>query len=113
MKLPSSTRNLLRAHNRELRPPHKVCPYCFELDHIAGRNHVPHIVVETCQFHHALRTAERFDKDADMTKQPTKVKTVAMALRSIAVTLDAIKDALGRCAEGLRWLADQLLGGKQ
>ena len=113
MKLPASTRNLLRAHNRELRPPRKVCPYCFERDHIAGRNDVPHITVETCQFHHAELTALRLDAGADMEKQPTKARTVAMALLSLAVTVDALRSALGKLSETMRYLANELLGGEE
>lgn len=116
MKTSPAVRASVRHTRQELRPPHRICPLCtpvFEADHIAGYFHVPHIVVEWCDPHHDALTALRLDKNADMEKQPTTAKTVAMGLRSIAVTLDAIKDAIGRCAEGLRWLADQLLGGRQ
>jgi hypothetical protein len=115
MKTSLAVRAAMRHTRQEQRPPRKVCPYCFERDHIGGRNHVPHITVETCQFHHALRTAERLDAGADMGKQPTTALTVAMALRSLAVTLDALMTALGQAAEALRWCANKLVseGGAQ
>jgi hypothetical protein len=112
MKASPAVRASVRHTRQELRPPRKVCPLCtpvFEADHIGGYFHIPHIVVEWCEPHHAALTALRLDADAEMEKQPTKVKTVAIGLRSIAVTLDAIREALGRCSDALRWLADQLL----
>ena len=111
-----AVRASVRHTRQELRPPRKVCPLCtpvFEADHIAGYFHVPHITVSWCDPHHDALTALRLDDGADMAKQPTTAKTVAMGLRSIAVTLDAMSEALGRCSEALRWLADRLLGGKQ
>lgn len=116
MKTSPAVRASVRHTRQELRPPRKVCPLCtpvFQADHVAGYFHVPHIVVHFCAPHHAALTAFRLDGGAEMARQPTTSKTVAMGLRSVAVTLDAIKDAIERCAEALRWLADQLLGGKQ
>jgi hypothetical protein len=111
MKTSPAVRASVRHTRQELRPPRKVCPLCtpiFQADHIAGYFHVRHIVVDYCEPHHAALTALRLDASADMAKQPTTAKTVVMALRSLAVTLDALKDAIGRCTEALRWLAGKL-----
>ncbi len=112
-RLSPAVRASTRHTRQQLRPPRKVCPLCtpiFQADHIGGYFHVPHIVVDYCDPHHAALTALRLDGGGEMAKQPTTAKTVGMALRSLAVTLDALKDAIGRCTEAMRWLADKLLG---
>lgn len=99
---------VLRGARRQVRPPRKVCPFCFEADHIGGRNHIPHLTVDECQLHHAWLTEERLAAGADMKKQPTPIKTVEMALRSLAVTARAIAWAIDRLSEGLEFCAEKL-----
>jgi hypothetical protein len=77
---------VLRESRQEVRPPREVCPFCFESDHIAGRNHVPHLTVDECQLHHAILTEKRLAAGAEMNKQLHPIKSVEMALRSLAVT---------------------------
>jgi hypothetical protein len=54
-----TAKTVLRHSRQRLRPSRKVCPYCFEADHIGGRNHIPHLTVDVCQAHHTLVTEER------------------------------------------------------
>ena len=49
-----TAKTVLRVSRQQVRPPRKVCPFCFESDHIAGRNHIPHLTVDVCQLHHAV-----------------------------------------------------------
>jgi hypothetical protein len=100
--------NVLRRSRQRVRPPRKVCPFCFEADHIGGRNHIPHLTVDECQLHHAWLTEERLDAGADMKKQPNPINTVEMALRSLAVTARAIAWSIDRLSEGLDFCAEKL-----
>ena len=96
-------------HSRQLvRPSRKACPFCFEADHIGGRNHIPHVTVDVCQFHHNLLTEERFAVGAEMSRQPRTSKTVEMALRSLAVTGRAIAAAMEKFCEALEFCAEML-----
>jgi len=104
-----TARTVLRNSRQQARPPRKVCPFCFEGDHIGGRNHIPHVIVEECQLHHAWLTEERLDAGAEMKKQPNQDKSVEMALRSLLVTgraivraIDKLLDAVEFCAETLK-----------
>ena len=99
---------VLRGARRHVHPPRKVCPFCFEADHIAGRNHIPHVTVDVCQLHHARLTEDRLTAGAEMKKQPTPIKAVEMALRSLAVTAHAIASAIDRLSEGLEFCAETL-----
>jgi hypothetical protein len=99
---------VLRGARRNVRPPRKVCPFCFEADHIGGRNHIPHLTVDECQFHHAWLTEERLAAGADMKKQPHPIKSVEMALRSLAVTTRAIGWAVDGLSEALEFCAEML-----
>ena len=99
---------VLRASRRQVRPPRKVSPFRIEADHIGGRNHVPHITVKESQPDHILLTEQRLAAGAEMKKQPTKVKTVEMALRSLAVTGHAIAWAIDKLSEGLEFCAETL-----
>ena len=98
----------LRHSRQRVRPSRKVCPYCFEADHIGGRAHIPHVTVDTCQVHHALLTEERLVAGAEMKKQPHTIKTVEMAIRSIAVTGRAIASAMEKICDGLEFCAEML-----
>jgi hypothetical protein len=100
--------NVLRESRQRVRPAWKVCPFCFEADHIGGRNHIPHLTVDVCQLHHAWLTEERLAAGADMKKQPNPVKTVEMALRSLAVTARAIAWAIDKLSEALEFCAEKL-----
>ena len=99
---------VLRESRQEVRPPRKVCPFCFEADHIGGRNHIPHLTVDECQVHHVQLTEERLAAGAEMKKQPDTITTVEMALRSLAVTGHAIAWAVQRLSEGLEFCAEAL-----
>jgi hypothetical protein len=96
-------------HSRQLaRPSRKVCPFCFEDEHIGGRSHIPHVTVDVCQAHHALLTEERLAAGAEMKKQPNTIKTVEMAIRSLAVTGRAITSAMEKLCEALEFCAEML-----
>ena len=101
---------VLRHSRQQARPPRKVCPFCFEADHIGGHNHIPHITVEECQPHHAGLTEERLAAGAEMEKQPHRIKSVEMALRALAVTGRAIARAIDKLCEALEFCADRLKG---
>jgi len=103
------TANTVLRHSRQrARPARKVCPYCFEDDHCAGRNHVPHVTVEVCKLHHALLTEQRLAAGADMSKQRNRIKSVEMALRSLAVTGHANATAIDKLSEGMEFCAEKL-----
>jgi hypothetical protein len=96
-------------HSRQLaRPSRKVCPFCFEAEHIGGRNHIPHVTVDVCQAHHALITEQRLAAGAEMKQQPHTIKTVEMAIRSLAVTGRAIAKAIDKLSEGLEFCAEEM-----
>lgn len=99
---------VLRRSRQHVRPPRKVCPFCFEADHIGGRNHIPHITLDECQVHHASLTEARLAAGAEMNKQAHPSKSVEMALRSLAVTGYAIAWAVERLCEGLEFCAERL-----
>jgi hypothetical protein len=99
---------VLRKARQQARPPRKVCPFCFEGDHIGGRNHIPHLIVEECQSHHVCLTEERLANGAEMKKQPNAIKTVEMAIRSLAVTGRAIVAAIEKLCDGLEFCAEML-----
>jgi hypothetical protein len=103
-----TAKTVLRESRQQVRPPRKVCPFCFEGDHIGGRNHIPHLVVDECQFHHVWLTEERLSAGAEMKKQPHPIKSVEMALRSLAVTGRAIASAIGKLSEALEFCAEKL-----
>jgi hypothetical protein len=103
------TANTVLRHSRQqVRPPRKVCPYCFEGDHIGGQHHIPHLIVKTCQPHHACLTEARLAAGAEMEKQAHPIKTVEMALRSLAVTGQAIAWAVEKLSQALEFCADKL-----
>jgi hypothetical protein len=96
-------------HSRQLaRPSRKVCPFCFEAEHIGGRNHIPHVTVDVCQIHHSLLTEGRLASGAEMKKQPHSLKSVEMALRALAVTGRAISSAIQKLCEALEFCAEVL-----
>jgi hypothetical protein len=103
-----TAKTVLRRVRQRVRLPRKVCPYCFEADHIGGRNHIPHLTVDTCQLHHAQLTEQRLGASAEMKKQPQTITTVEMALRSLAVTGRAIAWAMEKLCEGLDFCAEML-----
>lgn len=103
-----AAKSVLRRTRQQTRPPRKVCPYCFEADHLGGRNHIPHLTIETCELHHALLTEERLDTGAEMQKQPNTIKSIEMALRALAVTGRAMEVALGRLCDGVEVCAEKL-----
>jgi hypothetical protein len=98
----------LRRSRQQVRPPRKVCPFCFEADHIGGHNHIPHLTVEICQFHHASLTEQRLAGGAEMKKQASAIKTIEMALRSLAITADAITGAMEKLREAMEFCAEKL-----
>ena len=57
-----TAKTVLRHSRQRVRPPRKVCPFCFEADHIGGRNHVPHVTVDECQLHHASVDGRAFGR---------------------------------------------------
>ena len=103
-----TAKTVLRDSRQQVRPPRKVCPFCFEGDHIGGRNHIPHLTVDECQLHHAWLTEQRLAAGAEMKKQSHPIKSVEMALRSLAVTGRAIAWAVGKLSEGLEFCAEAL-----
>jgi hypothetical protein len=103
-----TAKTVLRRSRQRVRPSRKVCPYCFEADHIGGRNHIPHVTVDVCQAHHAQITEERLAAAAEMKKQPNSIATVEMALRSLAATTGAIAWAVDKLSEALEFCAETL-----
>ena len=103
-----TAKTVLRHSKQRVRPSRKVCPFCFEADHIGGRNHLPHLTVAVCQRHHAQLTEERLAAGAEMKKQSHPVNSVEMALRSLAVTGRAIAWAMEKLCEGLEFCAETL-----
>jgi hypothetical protein len=99
---------VLRGSRQKVRPPRKVCPFCFEGDHIGGRNHIPYLIVDECQPHHVWLTEERLAAGVEMRKQPHTIKVVEMALRSLAVTGHAIARAVDKLSDGLEFCAEKL-----
>lgn len=103
-----TAKTVLRESRQQARPPRRVCPFCFEGDHIAGHNHVPHLIVEVCQRHHVLLTEKRIAVGAEMRKQPHSIKSVEMALRSLAITGHAMAAAIAKLCVGLEFCAETL-----
>ncbi|MGI9104520.1 MAG: hypothetical protein ACR2IF_18915 [Terriglobales bacterium] len=103
-----TAKTVLRNSRQEFRPPRKVCPLCFEGDHIGGANHVPHIIVEFCQAHHAVLGEKRLAAGAEMHEQRHPLNSVEMTLRSLAVTGHAIAWAVEKLSEALEFCADRL-----
>ena len=103
-----TAKTVLRHSRQRVRLARKVCPYCFEADHIGGRNHIPHLTVDVCQAHHTLVTELRLAAYAEMKKQPHAIRTVEMAIRSLAVTGRAIANAMEKLCEGLEFCAETL-----
>jgi len=101
-------KTVLRHSRQRVRPSRQVCPYCFEADHIGGRNHIPHLTVDVCQAHHALITERRLAAGAEMKKQPHSIKTVEMAIRALAVTGRATAAAMEKLCDGLEICAEML-----
>jgi len=100
--------NVLRNSRQQVRPPRKVCPFCIEGDHILGRRHNPNLIVEVCQLHHVQLTEGRLAVGADMKKQRNAIKSVEMALRSLAVTGHANASTIAKISEGLEFCAETL-----
>jgi hypothetical protein len=103
-----TAKTVLREARQQVRPPREVCPLCLEADHIGGRNHVPHLTVALCELHHAQLTEERLAAGAEMKKEPNTIKSVEMALRSLAVTGRAMAWALDKLSEALEFCAEKL-----
>ncbi len=103
-----TAKTVLRNSRQNVRPPRKVCPFCFEADHIGGRNHIPNVTVDICQRHHVQLTEERLAAGTEMKKQPHQIKSVEMALRSLAVTGHAIASAIDKRSEALEFCAEKL-----
>jgi hypothetical protein len=103
-----NAKTVLRASRQQARPPRKVCPFCVEGDHIGGRSHIPQLIVDVCQEHHACLTEQRLAAGAEMKKQPHSIRSVEMALRSLAVTGHAIAHAIDKLSEGLECCAQKL-----
>lgn len=103
-----TAKTVLRESRQRVRPSRKTCPLCFEADHVGGRNHLPHLTVDFCQQHHAQLTEERLAAGAEMHKQKHPIKSVEMALRSLAVTGRAIAWAVNKLCEGMEFCAEAL-----
>lgn len=101
-------KTVLRNSRQRVRPPRKVCPFCFEGDHILGRRHNLNLIVEICQLHHAQLTEGRLAAGADMEKQRKPILSVEMALRSLAVTGHANASAISKLSAGMEFCADRL-----
>ena len=103
-----TAKTALRESRLQVRPPRKVCPFCFEADHIGGRNHISHLTVDECQLHHVFLTEQRVAVGAEMRKQSDPVTSVEMALRALAVTGRAISSAIGKLSVALEFCAEKL-----
>jgi len=98
---------VLRNSRQRVRPPRKVCPFCFDADHIGGRNNIPNVTVDLCKLHHDQLTEQRLVAGAEMKKQPHRIKSVEMALRALAVTSRAIARAIDKLSEALEFCAEK------
>jgi len=105
-----TAKTVLRRARQLVRSPREVCPFCFEDEHIGGRNNVPHLTVRVCQVHQACLTEERLAAGAEMRKQHLKTKSIEMAIRSLAVTGRALARAMDKLCEALEFCADKLKG---
>jgi hypothetical protein len=103
-----TAKTVLRNSRQQVRPLRKVCPFCFEADHIGGHNHISHVTVDVCHLHHAWLTEERLAAGAEMKKQISSSKSVEMALRSLVVTGRAIAWAINKLCEALEFCAETL-----
>jgi hypothetical protein len=103
-----TAKTVLRHSRQQACPPRRVCPFCFEADHIGGRNNIPNVTVDVCQLHHVQLTEERLDAGAEMKKQANPIKSVEMVLRSLAVTGRAIAWAIDKLCEALEFCAEKL-----
>src|SRR6266404_5755837 len=103
-----TAKTVIRRSRKQVRPPRQVCPFCFEADHIGGRNHIPDVTVDVCKLHHALLTEERLAAGAEMHRQPHSLKSVEMALRSLAVTAHAITGAVDKLSKALEFCVEKL-----
>jgi hypothetical protein len=103
-----AAKTVLRESRQQVRPSRKLCPFCFEADHIGGRNHIPHLTVDECQLHHGWLTEQRLAAGAEMGRQQHPIKSVEMALRSLAVTGHAVAWAIEKLSEGVEFCADSL-----
>lgn len=101
-------KTVLRNSRQQVRPPRKVCPFCIEGDHILGRRHNPNLIVEVCQLHHVQLTEGRLAVGADMKKQRNAIRSVEMALRSLAVTGHANASTIAKISEGMEFCAEKL-----
>ena len=101
-------KTILRNSRQQVCPPRRVCPFCIEGDHILGRRHNPNLIVEVCQLHHVQLTEGRLAVGADMRKQGKPIKSVEMALRSLAVAGHANASAINKLSEGLEFCAEKL-----
>ena len=73
----------------------------IELDHTAGQNHDDFLKAPLCVACHGAVTEFRRRADADMRGQPNSVERVRCALKSTAVFLHMLADALRRWADWL------------
>jgi hypothetical protein len=103
-----TAKTVLRNSRQKVRLPRKVCPFCFEGDHILGQRHNPNLIVEICQLHHAQLTDTRLAAGADMEQQRLSIKSVEMALRSLAATGHANASAIKKLSDGLEFCAEKL-----
>jgi len=103
-----TAKTVLRHARQRMRPSRKVCPFCFEADHIGGRIHIPPVTIDVCRLHHNELTEERLAAGAEMKKQPNTIKTVEMALRSLAVTAHAMAGAMEKLCDALEFCAEML-----
>jgi hypothetical protein len=71
------------------------------------------VTVDVCQAHHTRLTEERFPSGAEMKKQPHSIKSVEMALRSLAVTGHAIAWSIEKLCDGLEFCAEMLKGARR
>jgi hypothetical protein len=86
-----------RRHARRLTdPPNTRCVFCIESEHVAGRNHDPLLTFPICQKHHDQLTEARRDAGLSMRYESNPGKRRNLALRSTAIFLRMLADALWR-----------------
>jgi hypothetical protein len=85
--------------------PQPPCLFCFEEEHVDGRNHDPHLVGSACQKHARELTARRAAARISMRKQDHPVRETIEALRSEGVFFELLAESRFRRASILEeWL---------
>ena len=88
-----------RRQKRKTEPPRSRCVFCTEVEHTAGRNHDFLLTYpDICQKHHDQLTEARRDAGISMVFERNRIRRTALALKSVAVFMRSLADAMWRWA---------------